>query len=445
MSLPDIIWDGQEERFAQYLYSIGKALGHADRHDPFQEYCIGLLLPGGDRKNLEQIAARIAPDHVCSTHYSLRHFVADSSWNDKLVLKAVCEQVLPAIQRHGKITSWIIDDTGMPKKGDASVGVSHQYCGNLGKQANCQVAVSLSIANDFASLPIAYQLYLPQKWTDDPERCRSAKIPNSVGFATKPQIALEQVRQAKHEGIPIGIVIADAGYGNNTPFRDGIAALGLHYCVAVQKNILVWESGKQALPPKRKKKNTRGRPATRLRHTAKHTPVQIETFVRSLPTSAFRSVSWRQGTKELLCSRFAAVRIRIAHDDVRRSIPRSEEWLLIEWPTEENEPRKYWVSNLPPTTSRKTLVQYAQSRWRIERDYQELKDELGLDHYEGRGWRGFHHHATLCIAAYGFLIKEKSAALVGDFSPSTRIRQALTRRIPPLSPEYKPRGSPCKT
>jgi SRSO17 transposase len=432
MSLPEIIWDGQEERFAEYMYSIGKALGHADRRTPFQEYCIGLLLPGNDRKSLEPIAARIAPDHVCSAHQYLHHFVANAAWSDDAVLKAVREQAIPAIQRHGAITAWIIDDTGMPKKGDASVGVSHQYCGNLGKQANCQVAVSLSVSNGFASLPIAYRLYLPQKWIDDPVRCASVNIPKNIAFATKPQIALEQVRQAKNDGISPGIIIADAGYGNNTPFRDGIAELGLSYCVSVQKNVLVWEPGKQPLPPKRKK-SAGGRPAICLRRTKKHAPIKIEKLARSLPSSAFRSIT------------FAAVRIRVAHDDLSRRVARAEEWLLIEWPAEEKEPRKYWISNLPPTTTRRMLVQCAQSRWMIERDYQELKDELGLDHYEGRGWRGFHHHAAICIVAYGFLIIEKSAALAGDFSPSRLIRKALTHRIPPLSPEYRPRGAPNKT
>lgn len=435
------MWNGQEERFDEYLYSLSKALGHAARRKPFEEYCIGLLLPG-DRKSIEPIAACIDPHEVCSTHQALQHFIADAAWSDEAILAAIRAQVLPAIQRHGKITSWIIDDTGMPKKGNASVGVAHQYCGNLGKQANCQVAVSLSIANDFASLPISYRLYLPQKWAEDMERRVSAKVPLDIAFATKPKIALEQIRRAKLNGIPLGIVIADAGYGNNSPFRDGVAELGLSYCLALQKNVLIWEPGRQPLPPKRKQ-GTRGRPATRLRRTAKHAPVSVEQLARSLPSSAFRSITWRQGTKEELRSRFAAVRIRIAHDDARRSIPRPEEWLFIEWPTGEQDPRKYWVSNLPPETSRKTLVQCAQSRWKIERDYQELKDELGLDHYEGRGWRGFHHHATICIAAYGFLIMEKSAALAGDFSPSMRIRRALTSRIPPLPPEYKPRGSPA--
>jgi len=440
MEEPEILWDGQGERFDAYIRAVGKNLGHINRLIAFQAYCIGLLLPG-DRKSLEPLAARLAPEMICSVHNSLHHFVANAAWSDEAILKAVRNQVLPAIHRHGKITSWIIDDTGIPKKGESSVGAAHQYCGNLGKQAVCQVAVSLSVANNFASLPIAYRLYLPQKWVDDDGRRASTKIPEEIAFQTKPEIALEQVRQAQRAHIPPGIVIADAGYGNNSPFRDGIAALGLEYCVSIQKNTLVWEPGKQPLPPKRRKK---GRPATRLRHTARHAPIKVEQLAQRLPASAFRTVTWREGSKEPLSSRFAAVRVRIAHDDVRRSAPRPEEWLLIEWPAKEKEPRKYWLSNLPPTTTRQALVQCAQSRWRIERDYQELKDELGLDHYEGRGWRGFHHHATICIAAYGFLVMEKSAAIAGDFSPSMRIRKALTQRVPPLPPEYKPRGSPNK-
>lgn len=443
MESDEIIWDGQEERFAEYVGVLAEKLDHVNRRKPFEAYCMGLLLPG-DRKSVEPMAARLEPRRLSSAHQSLHHFVADSSWDDGIVLEGVREQVLPAIERHGKITTWIIDDTGIPKKGNASVGVAHQYCGNLGKQANCQVAVSLSIANDFASLPIAYRLYLPQAWSDDALRREKTGIPEEISFATKPQIALEQIRRAKNDGVPCGVVVADAAYGNDTSFREGVAESGMSYCLAVQKTTTTWRPGEQPLPPQPRKAGVRGRQATRLRRTDDHAPASVEEIARSLPASAFTSVTWREGTKEILRSRFAAARVRAAHRDTSRDVPRPEEWLLIDWPAGEKEPRKYWLSNLPLTTSKRALVQYAQSRWRIERDYQELKDELGIDHYEGRGWRGFHHHGTMSIAAYGFLIKERSAAAAGDFSPYAIIRRNITKAIPPLPKDFRPRGSPNK-
>ncbi len=234
---------------------------------------------------------------------------------------------------------------------------------------------------------------------------------SEIRFATKPQIALEQIRAAHAAGIAPGVIVADAAYGNTTSFRDEITEMGLQYILCVQSNTTAWPPGEAPLPP-RKRKNRLGRPRTALRRTAQHAPVALAELAAALPSQAFRTVTWREGTKTPLESRFAAVRVRPAHRDTLRSTARDEEWLLIEWPTGEAAPRKYWLSNLPTSTTREELVKFAQSRWRIERDYQELKDELGLGHYEGRSWRGFHHHATLCIAAYGFLIAER-----GAFSP----------------------------
>lgn len=433
---------GQNERFTQYMSSITRFLGHQDRHRPFEDYCQGLML-SGERKSVEPLAARLRPASKDATHQSLLHFVGQAAWSDEAVLKTVCTEVLPDIQRHGKIRTWIIDDTGMPKKGKASVGVAHQYCGNLGKQANCQVAVSLSLANDFGSIPVAYRLYLPEDWAHDEERRASTKIPKNISFQTKIEIALEQVRTAYAIGLPQGTVIADAAYGNSSVFRMEIAKIGLRYCVAIQSNTGVWYGKNQPEPPPKRKAGARGRPYTRHRRTETRQPQSVMEVAQSLPESAYRKVTWRSGSKEELASRFACIRVRtISRFDAYLN---DEEMLLIEWPEHEIQPRKYWLANFPATISRKRLVEIAQSRWRIERDYQELKDELGLDHYEGRSWRGFHHHATLCIAAYGFLIKEKSAALAGDFSPSGIIRQRvaneLENRLPPRSIKVLPRGA----
>jgi len=419
-------------RFKKYVDNLATALGHADRVAPFSSYTTGLMLPG-DRKSVEPMAARIAPDRVRATHQSMHHFVAQAEWSDRAVLSKVYEAVLPAILRHGPIRTWIVDDTGIPKKGSQSVGVAHQYCGQLGKQANCQVAVTLSIANDFASVPVAHRLYLTEDWVKDKERRTKTGVPSEIHFATKPQIALEQIRAAHAAGIAPGVIVADAAYGNTTIFRDEIAEMGLQYILCVQSNTTAWPPGEAPLPP-RKRKNRLGRPRTALRRTAQHAPVALAELAAALPSQAFRTVTWREGTNTPLESRFAAVRVRPAHRDTLRSTARDEEWLLIEWPTREAAPRKYWLSNLPTSTTREELVAFAQSRWRIERDYQELKDELGLGHYEGRSWRGFHHHATLCIAAYGFLIAER-----GAFSPSGTLLAAL--RQSPIPIDCRPRGS----
>jgi SRSO17 transposase len=427
---------GSESRLTAYVEAIASALGHADRVVPFQSYCAGLLLPG-DRKSVEPMAARVQPARVQAAHQSMHHFVAKSDWSDDAVLAAVRARVLPVIAQRGPIRALIIDDTGIPKKGRHSVGVARQYCGQLGKQDNCQVAVSLSAANDHASLPVAYRLYLPHEWCDDPARRAQAGIPDEIVFQTKPQIALDQLRDAATAGIDAACVLADAGYGNDTDFRDGITEIGMPYAVGIQSNTTLWPPGIEPLPPKQW--SGRGRPTSAIRRDAEHQPVSAKQLALDLPKKAWRRVAWREGTNTRLASRFAAVRVRPAHRDYKRSTPRPEEWCLIEWPSDEAEPTKYVLSTLPASTSRRDLVNATKLRWRIERDYQDLKQELGLGHYEGRGWRGFHHHATLCIAAYGFLISERGAI------PPSGPRNTVFIEEPPLSRGYRPRGSPDPT
>jgi SRSO17 transposase len=421
-----------EKRFQFYMDRLADVLGHADRHEPLRLYTTGLLLPG-ERKSVEPMAARVDPRRVRSRHQSLHHFVADADWDDAAVLAAAREYVLPTIQQHGPIQAWIVDDTSFPKKGTHSVGVAHQYCGQLGKQANCQVAVSLSVANDQASLPIAYRLYLPRDWAEDPARCRKAGVPAQVRFQTKPEMALEQIRQALQDGVPRGTVVADVAYGNDTAFRDELTALGLRYAVGIQAKTTVWPKDAEPLPPPAYKGT--GRPPKLLRRDEQHQPVSVKQMALGLPDSAWRTVTWREGTAGLLRSRFSRVRVRAAHRDYWRGRVRAEEWLLIEWPEGESEPTKYWLSTLPKDYSLRALIQQAKQRWRVERDYQELKQEMGLGHFEGRGWRGFHHHATLCLAAYGFLVAERAA-----FSPSAGDIE-LPFPIPRLPRGFQPRGA----
>src|SRR5215217_7294353 len=417
-----------EARFAAYLEAIAAVLGDVRRAASARAYCTGLLLPG-ERKSIEPMAARMEPGRVQAKHQSLHHVVAKAEWDDAALLRAVREQVLPAIERHGPVRYWIVDDTSFPKKGKHSVGVTRQYCGELGKQENCQVAVSLSVANDQASLPVAWRLYLPEAWAEDPSRRAKAGVPEAIGFQTKTAIALGQMRRALEDGVPGGVVLADAGYGDEADFRVGVDALGLRYVLGIRSATTVWPPGEAPLPPA--PRSGRGRPPTRLRRDPEHRPVSVKDLALGLPRQAWRTVTWREGSRAELCSRFAARRVRPAHRDTARSAPWPEEWLLIEWPEGEAEPSKYWLSNLPPGTALRDLVHTAKARWVIERDYQELKQEIGLGHYEGRGWRGFHHHAGLCIAAYSFL----RAASPADGSRHLRYPKASGRVAPPIRPE----------
>jgi len=416
-----------ESRFAAYVEQIASVLGHADRTAPFRSYCAGLILPG-DRKSVEPMAARMEPWRVQAAHQSLHHFVANAEWSDEALLRRVRELVLPAIQRSGDVRAWIVDGAGFSKKSVHSVGVARQYCGQLGKQDNCQVAVSLSAANEQASLPIAFRLYLPEEWAADPARRAKAGVPDDIVFKTKPQVALDQIRAARADGAPGGVVLADAGYGNDTKFRTALTKMGLAYVVGVQSSVRLWPPGSGPLPPKAW--SGQGRPPTLMRRDARHKPVSAEHFAKLLPADAWSDVAWREGVDKTLRSCFAAARVRPAHRDYWRSQPHDEEWLLLEWPKEESAPTKYWLSTLPADVSIARLVETAKLRWRIERDYQELKQEPWLDHYEGRGWRGFHHHMALCVAAYGFLASERSLIPPSGSHPGRPKARGL--RIPKL-------------
>jgi SRSO17 transposase len=410
-----------EPRFAAYVDGLVSVIGHRDRAGPLRDYCLGLVMPGA-RKSVEPMAAITAPARTAAQHQSLLHFVGEGSWSDEQVLTKVREMVLPAIERHGPIEAWIIDDTSFPKQGRHSVGVAHQYCGQLGKQANCQVAVSLSIANQHASLPVAYRLYSTKDWAADRNRRRKAHVPEEIDFKTKPEIALDQMRWACEVGLPRGTVLLDAGYGHDSKLRAGITELELSYVAGIQSQTLVWAPGTR--PGRAPRKGRRAEPLA----------ISVKEVALGLRAQAWRTIQWREGTNDWLSSRFARVRVCVASGHERPGRP-TEEWLLIEWPEGESEPTKYWLSTLPKNIPFRDLVDTAKLRWRIERDYQELKQEVGLGHFEGRGWRGFHHHATLCIAAYGFLVSERET-----IPPSEPRSAALFSQLA-IPTGYRPRGS----
>jgi SRSO17 transposase len=398
------------KRFAAYIGGLASVIGHADRVAQLRDYCTGLVMPG-ERKSVEPMAAVTAPARVAAQHQSLLHFVGDSPWSDEKVLAKVREMVLPDMQRHGPIEAWIIDDTAFPKHGKHSVGVARQYCGQLGKQDNCQAAVTLSVANHHASLPVAYRLYLPKDWASDKKRRKKAGVPDDIKFKTKPKIAVDQLRWACEAGLPRGVVLMDSGYGADAGLRTSITTLGLTYVAGIRSNTLVRPSGD------------------------KRPPMAVEKLALGLPKRAWSTIEWREGTAGPLASRFARLRVSVAGSGKKRSENRFEEWLLVEWPEGEKKPTKYWLSTLPEDIAFSRLVDTAKLRWRIERDYLELKQEVGLGHYEGRGWRGFHHHASLCIAAYGFLISERES-----FSPSgPRSRNVFPQSSVPDG--WRPRGA----
>ena len=413
-----------EDRFAAYADALAGVLGHADRAEPLRAYCTGLMLPL-ERKSVEPLAAATAPARVSAQHQSLMHFVSSSGWSDEKLLAKVRELVLPVIEGHGPIEAWIVDDTGFRKHGRHSVGVGRQYLGEIGKQDNCQVAVSLSLANAWASLPVAFRLYLPKDWAFDPERRKKARVPEAIGFATKPQIALEQIRAAVAAGLPRGVVLMDPGYGHDAGLRAEVSALGLSYVAGVQSTDLVFAPEAQIAPD---------RPAPRLGRRGEADLLSVKQAALGLPAEAWCEVCWREGTNATLSSRFARVRLYAAGPRPKgRTMP--QEWLLVEWPEGEAEPTKYWLSTLPDDIAFARLVDLAKLRWRIERDYHDLKQEVGLDHFEGRSWRGFHHHASLCVAAYGFLISERET--IPPSGPGAARRGAQAG----LPSGYRPRGT----
>jgi SRSO17 transposase len=424
------------QRFDRYTEHLCEGLGHSDRHAGLKGYCTGLMLPL-TRKSVEPMAARVDPMHASARHQSLHHFVAKAEWSDSEMLRRVAQWVVPHMD-FSRGGWWIIDDTGFPKKGKHSAGVARQYCGMLGKQDNCQVAVSVSLACDQGSVPVAWQLYLPEEWSKDLVRRRAAGVPDEVHFATKTQIALAQLRALLAEGAPQHCVLADAGYGVDTGFRQALSDMGLLYAVGVTSAVSVWPPGVEPLPPKRY--SGMGRPPVMPRRTARRQPMSVKALALSLPPQAFHTISWREGTNEPLSGRFAALRVRHAGGNAGKARLRPLQWLLFEWPADQAEPTKYVLSTLPEDTPLNELVAAAHQRWRIERDYQDLKQDFGLGHYEGRGWRGFHHHASLSIAAYGFLMTER---LIAD-KPVGSKKNFIERLVPALPEDYIPRGSPAR-
>jgi SRSO17 transposase len=321
-----------------------------------------------------------------------------SEWSDELVRDRLHEAAKTAI---GDAVALVIDDTGIEKKGVKSPGVHRQYTGTAGKITNCQVIVSTHLASHTASVPLEMDLYLPEAWCDDAARRKEARIPDTQGFRTKGEIALAQVDRIRKRGVGADIVIADAGYGDSVAFREGLVARGLHYAVGVSGTGKAWRFGEGPDAPIRRA--TTGRPPTR-ELPGKHQPVECRQYAKELPADAWQVIELRPGRANPMRSRFATVRVRTAHRAAAGRSPGDDEWLIIEWPSTEPEPRRYFLCTLPADTPPAELARLVKLRWRVERDYQDAKQEIGLDQYEGRRWAGFNHHLTLCMAAMTFLV-----------------------------------------
>ena len=386
-------------RLESYLGEIGEELGNDSRRQSFAIYAMGIL-GDGERKSVEPIAARACADpaKADAAHQSLLHFVANARWSDQAVRRVASAHAITAISKHGAIETWVVDDTGMLKQGKDSVGVHRQYTGSAGKITNCQIAVTLSVATAESHVPIDVELYMPQVWTDDLKRRRAARVPDSLQFKTKPQLALEMLRRAVAAKVPEGVVLADAAYGSSSKFREGVRELGLHYAMGVDPQTSVWLLDSM---------NRRSEGAASVRDIASALDELGE----------FRRCTWRKGTNTDLSARFAARRVVPAYDDSSRPAEeRDELWLLIEWRDGEAEPANYFLSSLPKRWTKKQLIRIVMQRWRTERIYEDMKGELGFDHYEGRSFQGWHHHVTVVLCCYAFVVAERARR----FPPSTR-------------------------
>ena len=382
-------------RLDSYFERIGDVLGEESRRGSFALYAMGLL-GDGERKSVEPIAARACPDpkRVDAMHQRLLHFAVDSKWSDREVRRVAAQYALEAMTEREPVEVWMVDDTGFLKQGKHSVGVQRQYTGSAGKITNCQIGVSLSVATRTEQLPLDFELYLPEGWAQDAARRREARLPADVCFKTKPQLALQMIDRAVEDGVPPGLVLGDAGYGSSSQFRAHLRSLGLHYAVAVDPQTTVCLL------------DEKGHPRGSVRSVS-------DLALRLEERGEFRRCTWRQGTQEDLSARFVLRRVLAAGVPQREQEPL---WLLIEWRDGESQPANSFLVSLPGPKTKKQLIGLVMQRWRTERVYEDLKGELGLDHYEGRRFPGWHHHVSVALCCYAFIVAER----VRHFPPSAR-------------------------
>ena len=364
--------------------------------------CVRARLHEGRRKTHMPAGIRLAGEEADADALRQRINRAHlSDWSDAMVRERLTRVAAAAIP---DAVALLIDDTGFLKKGDKSPGVHRQYTGTAGKITNCQIIVSTHLASHDASVPLGMDVYLPQVWTDSPERKAAAWIPDDIAFQTKTDIALAQIDRLLTRGLSRLTVLGDSGYGDKGAWRDALRSRGLDYVVGVSTGMKVWRDHEGPDPIGEAPR--RGRPKTR-RYPGEFTPVEISALAAELEDDCWEEVDLRPETTGNRTSRFAAVRVRTAHRAAVGREPGPEEWLIIEWPSGALEPSHYFLSSLSATTSTAELARTAKLRWRVERDYQDAKQEIGLAHYEGRRWTGLNHHLTICMAAMTYLVASR--------------------------------------
>lgn len=393
-------------RLEQFFDRIGVHLKDRRKRESFAMYAFGIL-SDGERKSAEPIAARTCadPEETNNVHSKLLYFLARSEWDDRAVRLEAARYAIEAVQKREPVAAWIIDDTGFLKQGTHSVGVQRQYTGSAGKVTNCQIGVSLAAATSSEQIPVDFELYLPTCWADDLQRRHEARIPDSVTFKTKIELALEMIERAVQNGIPGSVLLADSAYGDSTDFRNAVRKLGLDFAVGVLPTLGVVRCDRLD------------------RINAK--PESVEQLVAALPKKAFRRLTWRDGSRRPLRSRFCFVRVKTTHDDGVALADREPLWLVAEWLDGEAKPGKFILTTLPRRMSHKEIVRILKERWRTERMYEDLKGELGLDHFEGRSFPGWHHHVSVVLCCFAYVVAERVSA----FPPSA----ARTRRDGSLS------------
>lgn len=392
-------------RLEEFFGRIDGHLKDSRKRESFAMFACGIL-GDGERKSAEPIAARACPDpeEVDNVHRKLLYFLGRSVWDDRAVRLEAARYAIEEIQKRERVTTWIVDDTGFLKQGTESVGVQRQYTGSAGKITNCQIGVSLAIATGSEHLPLDFELYLPTKWAEDDDRRRQARIPDAVKFKTKIRLALDMIERAALSNVPGEIILADAAYGEASEFRNTVRLLGFDFAVGVQSTLRV----------------------VRLdaRDSVNEKPETATELVARLGPKRFRKLTWREGSKTKLSSRFCFVRVKVAEDDGLAVAEHEPLWLVAEWPEGEKAPSKFLLTTLGRKMSKKQIVRLCKERWRTERMYEDLKGELGLDHFEGRSFPGWHHHVSVVLCCYAFVVAERSRS----FPPSaarTRANRAL--------------------
>lgn len=404
MQWDQTVWKRSAKHLGGYMEPLVKGLGRIERREGATLYVAGLLSPG-QRKSVEPMAQRLGIDVQ-----KLQQFISDSPWDEERVWEAIAEEVIPML---GSIDSWMIDETGWIKQGDKSVGVAHQYCGAVGKQANAQVSVHLAVGIGQIAAPVAARLFLPQAWCDDPQQRRRARIPDSVGFATKPEIALDLIRKAKARGIPSAPVLGDCLYGHSGPLRHGLRQLELEYLLQVEPQLVGWTHSPALRKARKNWQPQRNEQPSR----------DVAQMAREIPESQWVHCHWRAASGKIQKTRLAWIQVWLWSDLDKATGKIPPTWLVVDWPEGNENPYHLYTGwfDGPPELER--LLMLSRQRWTIEQYFQRDKDDLGLDHFEGRSWQGFHHHLALAAAAYLFVlliylhVKKNSIAHLGARPP----------------------------